>query len=78
DSKWTNDHPTELRTKFGIREGTILTVEETEGGILLRLPKWITEMAGSGDFDVEQPKKQLIFNVRNGAEDVTHPNPNME
>jgi AbrB family looped-hinge helix DNA binding protein len=51
--------PAELRAKFGIQEGTILTVEETKDGILLRLPKWIEDLAGSGDFDVEKAKKAI-------------------
>ena len=51
--------PAELRAKFGIQEGTILTVEETNDGILFRLPKWIEELAGSGDFDVEKAKEAI-------------------
>lgn len=51
--------PAELRAKYGIQEGTVLTVEETEGGILFRVPKWIEELVGSGNYDVEQAKEAI-------------------
>ena len=38
--------PKKLREKFGIKEGDLLIVEETENGILLRKIQRLEELAG--------------------------------
>ena len=51
--------PKHLRQKFGLEEGTVLKVEETEEGILFRIPSWIDDLAGKGEGTPEEVKKDL-------------------
>ncbi len=51
--------PAKLREKYGIEEGSVLMAEETEDGILIRVPEWIETELGSAKYDVEKMKKKL-------------------
>ena len=51
--------PKELRDKFGIVEGIVIEIEEVKEGILFRIPSWIDELAGKGNGNPEEIKKEL-------------------
>ncbi|MFQ6126213.1 MAG: AbrB/MazE/SpoVT family DNA-binding domain-containing protein [Candidatus Heimdallarchaeota archaeon] len=51
--------PAELRKKYGIKEGTILFIEDVGDGLKLTLPDWIEREAGTGTYSVKELKAKL-------------------
>jgi AbrB family looped-hinge helix DNA binding protein len=51
--------PLIFREKYGIQEGTILFVEDYGTGILFKIPEWINEDAGTGNYSIDELKQKL-------------------
>jgi bifunctional DNA-binding transcriptional regulator/antitoxin component of YhaV-PrlF toxin-antitoxin module len=48
--------PAEFRGKYGIKEGTVLEIEDTGQGLLLRKKKTTLDLLGTG----KRPQKEIF------------------
>ncbi len=51
--------PSHLREKYGIKEGSIIFIEDDGDGIKIKMPDWIEKEAGTAPYSVEELKSKL-------------------
>lgn len=51
--------PAHLREKYGIKEGSIIFVEDEGDGIKIKIPDWIETDTGTGNYSIKALKDEL-------------------